>query len=287
MLVSLALRLHARTHPGRVRALNEDAHALYPEVGLAAVADGVGGHQAGEIASALAMTLAAQGLAQALSHRPDLQSSELSDLELSEIEALMRAATARAHAAIQEQGRREQACAGMGTTLVMALWRGDDLLIGHIGDSRAYRLRPRRWDLAGGTRWSLELRRLSRDHSVSRDTDMGIGPGRPIPKIEPLGRTGRLTRALGMDGEAVLELHRHRLEPQDIILLCSDGLTDMVDDRRIEQVAQQVFSQSTTGPDEPAMACCTQALLDEALQAGGADNITLVVGHQVDEHRPH
>lgn len=283
MLVSSVLRLHAQTHPGRVRALNQDAHSLHPEVGLAAVADGVGGHRAGEIAAALAMALAAQGLAQALTDRPDLQSPEPTEEEFAEIESLMRAVTARAHAAIHEQGRREPSCAGMATTLVMALWRGDDLLVGHIGDSRAYRLRPRQWDLPGGPRWEVELRRLSRDHSGGLATDAE----RPLAGFgSATGRAGRLTRALGMDGEAVLELHRHRLQPRDIILLCSDGLTDMVDDQRIEQVAQQAFNHGASWPGGPAFEAFAQALLEDALQAGGTDNITLVVGHQVGEPSP-
>lgn len=285
-----SLTLHAVSHAGHVRPNNEDAHALHPEVGLAALADGMGGSLAGEVAAAMAMDIAAGGLAAEITGQPELQTNELQESELLKMESLMRACARRANAAIHERSLQDAQCVGMGTTLVMAVFRGPDLLIAHAGDSRAYRLRPRAWRLPTGVQYRHEIQRLTRDHNVGQSPDAtsdggygSIQNGAGSPDHED---DARLTRAIGVEPDVVLELHRHRLLPEDIVVLCSDGLTDMVADARIEQIAHAVLGGSGNLPRPQELADLGQALLDEALRAGGNDNITVVLGAHTADGAP-
>lgn len=278
----MSLQLWALSHAGRVRPNNEDAHALHPQVGLAALADGMGGSLAGEVAAGIAMSTAADGLAQELAARQEPIDGDLQEEELLTIESLMRAATRRANSEIHQRSLRDPGCAGMGTTLLMAVFRGQDLLIGHAGDSRAYRLRPRAWRLPSGMQYRHEIVRLTRDHTIVEKDLAGQEPPRrdahePFASREPEAAP-RLTRALGVESDVVLELHRHRLLPEDIILLCSDGLTDMVEDARIEQIAHATLGKNALLAHEHDLQHLAQALVDEAMRAGGSDNITVILG---------
>ena len=259
---NMALHLHAVSHAGRVRADNEDSHALHLQAALLAVADGMGGGPAGEVASAMAISICADDLAAELALQHELLQEDLTEDNLLRIEALMRSQVRRANAAIHERAQQDPSCAGMGTTLVMAVIRGADLLVGHAGDSRAYRLRPRAWRLPQGVQYRHEVIRLTRDHNV--------------------GEVPRLTRAIGVEPDVVLEMHRHRLMPEDIVMLCSDGLTDMVADARIEQIAHQVLAHRGASATQDDLVALGQALFDEAMRAGGQDNITLVLASRTD-----
>jgi len=174
----------------------------------------------------------------------------------------------------------------MGTTLVLAHWFGSHLLVGHVGDSRAYRLRSVHWPVGGHLHHRYLLQALTRDHSASQEETDARWRAE-----EPLGTTSRshapppkLTRALGVEPDVVLELHRHRLDPDDVVLLCSDGLTDLIEDDKIQALFQDATGMVPATPQ--GLDGANQALLKAALDAGGTDNITVLLGLQAPFHRP-
>ena len=228
---------------GRVRTHNEDAIALDPVLGLAVLADGMGGHQAGEVASAIAVQEVRARLAASLTRRATSR----------EIEPAVRAAVASANQAILTAAARSPGCRGMGTTLVLALFTRDAVTIAHVGDSRAYRLR------AG------ELQALTRDHSLVRQQiDAGLlHPGQARQRRE----RHVLTHALGVEGDCGPELSHHPLQPGDRYLLCSDGLHDMLSDEQIGTELRRT----------PGAQAAARVLLHAANDAGGHDNVSVIV----------
>jgi protein phosphatase len=143
--------------------------------------------------------------------------------------------------------------AGMGTTLVVALFRDNRLLVGHVGDSRAYRLR-------GG-----RLQQITRDHSLLQEQ---IDAGLITPEQAAFSANKNLvTRAVGVEDTVLLETHQHDVQPGDVYLLCSDGLSDMLDDDTIAQILQA---------QAPLDAAC-KALIEAANDAGGKDNISVIL----------
>jgi protein phosphatase len=204
-----------RTEIGHVRSRNEDALLARPERGLLAVADGLGGHPAGDVASMTAIT-----------------SLDEAPLSADASEEHLRAAALAAHEAVvaagQAPGRR-----GMGTTVVVAAVRDGSARVLHVGDSRAYLLDP-----------DGRLRPLTRDH----------------------GMAGYLTQALGLDGGIEPDVAEVECPPGSRLLLCTDGLTNMVEDDVIA---------SLLGSGDAQRSC--DALVDAALDNGGVDNVTVIV----------
>jgi serine/threonine protein phosphatase PrpC len=229
----------AATDSGLVRSHNEDALWPRPEGGevdrgesagpfLAAVADGMGGHVGGEVASGVAIEAA---VAAAGSPVDRVRAANL---------------------AVVDAARRRPRLAGMGTTLTLALFSGDALEIGHIGDSRAYLLREG------------NLEQLTRDHSLVAEM---IAAGELRPEEAPLHPfRSVITRALGMESSVVVDRVRRELLPGDRVLLCSDGLTTMLEDGQVAALLG-----AGTGPEAAA------ALIEATNQAGGFDNISVVV----------
>lgn len=223
-----------KSDTGRQRRANEDS--FFVRAPLFVVADGMGGAQAGEVASRLAAETFAAGL-------PDEGTPE------QRLEARVRDANARIHEVSQE----DRALNGMGTTLTAAYLDGDELSLAHVGDSRAYLLRDG------------ELTRLTRDHTL----------------VEELVRRGELTeqeaaehpqrsiitRALGPEPDIDIDLHTHRVQAGDVLLLCSDGLTGMIGE---DEVAEILASA-------PRLRDVGRTLVDAANEAGGRDNITVVL----------
>jgi protein phosphatase len=143
--------------------------------------------------------------------------------------------------------------AGMGTTLVLGVFRPEGLLLGHVGDSRAYRLR-------GG-----QLTQISRDHSLLQEQ---LDAGLLTPEEAVFSSNKNLvTRAVGVEDAVMLELHQHELQPGDLYLFCSDGLSDMLDDDALRQLLI----------NHPSLSEAAQALIDGANDMGGRDNIALVL----------
>lgn len=239
--VSLADQAGA-SDPGRLREHNEDSWRIVAEPGLLLLADGMGGYNAGEVASGIAVdTVARFDFAEPAAGCGD-----------DPLEQLAQAVYA-ANAAILAAAARRPECLGMGTTLAVAWVGGSRLFHAHVGDSRIYLLRAGR------------LARLTRDHSVGQAmADAGVHD--PTDGLRASLRSV-LTRALGVEAAVEPDFGELALEPGDRVLLCSDGISDVVPDALIA---------ARLGGDAGADALA-RALVEEALCAGGADNATVVV----------
>lgn len=224
------------THPGRIRQNNEDSLLVREDLGLFAVADGMGGHAAGEVASRLAI----DALVACSGPKPDA--------------ADLAHAFERANRAILERAGEDSATRGMGTTLsALAVDGSGHGLVAHIGDSRLYRCRDGRTE------------QLTRDHSwVQEHMDAGVLTADQA-KNHPFASV--LTRVLGTPGPTEPDIDRITVQPGDLFLLCSDGLTGMIGDDTIDAIL-------ATGSMLDAKAA---DLIDAANQAGGADNVTVVL----------
>jgi PPM family protein phosphatase len=224
-----------RTDPGRKRRRNEDAFVLDPP--LFVVADGMGGAQAGEVASRLA----------AAAFREFHEADELEPEE--RVTAIIQEANRR----IYERARSDAQVSGMGTTITAALLAETSVALGHVGDSRAYRLRQ-------GV-----LEQLTEDHSLVADL---VRSGRLAPEeADAHPQRSVITRALGTDPEVDVDMSTIAAEPGDVFLLCSDGLTTMVDD---EEIIATITGASTLDQ-------ATKSLVKAANRAGGEDNVTVVL----------
>ena len=226
-----------RTDIGRVRSQNEDAAWADDARGLYAVADGMGGHLAGEVASRMAID-AVQRMARAHGRADTLALREM-----------MR----RANDEIARHAQQHPECAGMGTTLSV-LWRGGRYMyIAHVGDSRIYRLR-------GGA-----LEQITQDHSLVEELVRARIITREEARTHP--RRNIITRALGTQGDNAPDLLAADAQPGDLWLLCTDGLSGMLTDETIE-------AEMRRNVPLDAMA---DSLLSQALEAGGRDNVTLIL----------
>ena len=215
--LSQALQSASLTDPGRVRDHNEDCVESRPEIGLYVLADGMGGYNAGEVASGMATSLIADGLADSWSAQEVDRLSRSEAMALSE--RIVREQIVRANTAIYSTSQNNPECAGMGTTLVVCHFYDNFVSVAHIGDSRLYRLRGETMD------------QVTRDHSLLQEQ---LDSGLITPEEAKLSQNKNLvTKALGIDPTVEPELHVYETEPEDLFLLCSDGLNDMVDDEEI------------------------------------------------------
>lgn len=244
--VPMTIELSCAVDPGRARSNNEDSVALDDEVSLAVLADGMGGYNAGEVASQMATSFVCSELGRWLR----AANSQASDTE---VRRAMDICVENANRAIFNAASSNPQYAGMGTTLVVAVFREQRLLVGHVGDSRLYRLRAGR------------LQQLTRDHSLLQEQ---IDAGLITPEQAAFSANKNLvTRAVGVEDTVLLETHQHEVLPGDLYLICSDGLSDMVDDIAIGQMLQRV---------EALDAAC-RVLVDAANDAGGKDNISVIL----------
>lgn len=244
------------TDPGLVRDHNEDAVAGDVESGLLVLADGMGGYQAGEIASEMAVLTIVAELKESLSHCPPGELDPASGMQRESI--LIRDAVDRANANIFQVAQTQQQCEGMGTTLVVALFTNNKVLVGHIGDSRMYRLR--------GNGFS----QLTEDHSLLQEQ---ISSGLITPEQAKFSHQKNLvTRALGVDPAVDLELHEYDVQPGDLYLICSDGLSDLVDD---EDIYLTLSSLSAN------LELAAHQLVQIANDKGGYDNVSVILARPV------
>lgn len=236
----------AQTDPGRARENNEDAVAFDDAMHLGVLADGMGGYKAGEIASGMATAFIKSELARWLFEAGQHANA-------GQIRRAMEICVDNANRSIFKASRANPQYSGMGTTLVVGVFQGDKLMLGHIGDSRCYRLR--------GT----EFLQITKDHSLLQEQmDAGLltpeeAATSPIKNL--------VTRALGVENVAMLELHEHQVEAGDIYLMCSDGLSDMLEDTVIAGILQN-------GTSLEQMA---GRLISMANENGGRDNITVLL----------
>jgi PPM family protein phosphatase len=247
-----ALQIVSATDPGRVRAHNEDCVESRPELGVVVLADGMGGYNAGEVASGMATSLIASGLSTTWTP------GALKNLDRSGATALahtrLQEQVTAANTAIFEAALRDPHCAGMGTTLVVCLFYDDFVSVAHIGDSRLYRMR------------NDVLEQLTRDHSLLQEQiDAGL-----ISKEDARQSHNKnlVTRALGIDPEVDAEIHTYDVMEGDIYLLCSDGLNDMIDDDEMQMTLIALRSN---------LELTAQQLVQAANDAGGRDNISVML----------
>jgi serine/threonine protein phosphatase PrpC len=236
------------THQGMVRTNNEDSIALYPEMGLAILADGMGGHQAGEVASGAAVEIIHRYFVDKLGN-PEIRLDGSNVIESIEL----------ANTAVYEMSQQKPEYAGMGTTIVVAYFTDDQVHIGHVGDSRLYRYRAQ------------ELEQMTEDHSVVQElVSRGF-----MSREEANSSMNKnlVTRALGIDSVVNAALTEAASESGDIYLLCSDGLSDIVADDAIRNVLQDqadILDQAA------------ETLVSKANDAGGPDNISVLLARTVD-----
>jgi protein phosphatase len=236
----------ALTDAGRVRANNEDAIAFDASLGLAILADGMGGYNGGEVASGMAIALLQASFGRWLAHAGV-------DAQVRAIKRALQAGTDEANAAILEAGVANTQLQGMGTTLVLGAFGPQRVVVGHIGDSRCYRLRDGR----------LEL--LTRDHSLLQE-QLDAGLITPAQAAQSPHRN-LVTRALGIEPSVNLEMHDHEAQVGDLYVLCSDGLSEMVSDGEICTLLLQNCDLS-----QKAL-----LLVAAANDNGGRDNISVVL----------
>ncbi|NLI11254.1 Stp1/IreP family PP2C-type Ser/Thr phosphatase [Pelotomaculum propionicicum] len=228
------------TDTGLVRSLNEDSLCLSPETGFFAVADGMGGHKAGEVASRTALQIIKRELDRRLG------------LGVKPADALVEAIK-EANRTIYEMAAQNADWAGMGTTITACLKNKNHVLIGQVGDSRAYLLR------------GSEIARLTEDHSLVQQMVKNGG----ITEEQAFKHPQRnvLTRALGTATSLEVDLYKVKVKPREMLLICTDGLTGYL---RQEELSEII----TTAPD---LDTAVDRLLKKAIQSGGADNITIIL----------
>jgi len=245
------------TDVGKVREHNEDAIGSNAEVGLMVLADGMGGYNAGEVASGIAVQtisdLATEGAMREKRNDQDPTTGLMRQT------IVLRDAVARANKIIFQTAQSQTHCEGMGTTLVAAIFYDDKVSIAHVGDSRAYRLR-------GG-----KFEQLTLDHSLLQElVDRGF-----YSEEEAQRSTNRnyVTRALGVEPTVEVEVQEYDVLPDDVYLLCSDGLPDMVEDEDIH-LTISTFNAS--------LDVVGQQLVQLTNDHGGRDNVSVMLAQIMD-----
>lgn len=238
-------KICTQTDRGRIRKNNEDAVAIDSQTGLCLLADGMGGYKAGEIASNMAVTFIRLELGSWLSQTRNPTAHE--------IRRNMEACVESANLSIFNAACSNVDYEGMGTTLVVGVFQEDRLMLGHIGDSRCYRLRGK------------EFVQITKDHSLLQEqVDAGL-----MTPTQALSSPNRnlITRALGVDDSVLVEINEYRVELGDMYLMCSDGLSDVVDNASIRSILDGKVTL-------PQMA---EQLIQAANDGGGHDNISVVL----------
>jgi len=249
----MKIRYAAKTDVGMKRTHNEDYFSLIEDEQLFLVADGMGGHASGEVASKMAAETIGE-FYQRTREDEDATWPYKMDRSLSYVENRLVCAVKLANLRIFETSCRDIRYKGMGTTIVSCMVSGDKAYVGHVGDSRVYRIR------AGA------IQQITRDHSLLEDykeakPDMTEEEERNFP------HKNVITRALGMRETVQVDIKAHQIQSGDLFILCSDGLSGMVPDEQILYIASNAKSL------ERAVA----ELVDAANRAGGTDNVTTLL----------
>jgi len=252
MNLTNALEIVRLTDVGQRRDHNEDSVASDVEIGLLVLADGMGGYKAGEVASEIAVLTIVAELKEAMLEFDAGQVDAVSGMQAESL--LVIDAVAKANDSIFTVSQSQPQCAGMGTTLVVSLFTNNKVLVGHIGDSRMYRFRDD------------ALIQITEDHSLLQEQ---LKSGLITQEQAKVSNNKNLvTRALGIDAAVDLELHEHDVQVGDIYLLCSDGLTDLVDDEEISLIL---------GTLNANLEAAANHLIQMANDNGGKDNISVIL----------
>ncbi|MBD3670766.1 MAG: Stp1/IreP family PP2C-type Ser/Thr phosphatase [Gammaproteobacteria bacterium] len=239
------LRIHGITDVGVVRDNNEDAIAYDEPRGFAILADGMGGHNAGEVASQLTVKTVEAMLNDAM------RGGESPD----DVPDLINTAVQQANMAVYERSKLIADCKGMGTTVVVACVEDETLHIANVGDSRLYLYREN------------TLHQVTRDHSLVADM---VEKGFLSPEeAQNSNQKNIITRAIGLQAEIEVDLYQQPMNQGDMFLLCSDGLSDVVNDAQIQA--------SLEAEELDDLEALSQQLVKQALQAGGPDNISVIL----------
>jgi protein phosphatase len=243
--------------PGRVREHNEDTIGTDADIGLVVLADGMGGYKAGEVASGIAVRTLLSLIKEAI-ERVDLRLRDTTS-GLSRPGILLRDAIQRANMLINQTARTQAHCEGMGTTVVAGLFFDNRLPVAHVGDSRMYRLRD------------SELSRVTQDHSLMHEL---VARGLYTPQqAQRAAAKNYVTRALGVEPTVEVDVTEIAVLPDDLFLLCSDGLSDMVEDDDIQ------LTMNTFGANLSTLA---RQLVLLGNDNGGRDNISVVLVRVLD-----
>ncbi|RTL15935.1 MAG: Stp1/IreP family PP2C-type Ser/Thr phosphatase [Burkholderiales bacterium] len=249
----MILEFFSATDVGRARDNNEDSVALDEAAHLAVLADGMGGYNAGEVASQMLTSFISSELGRWLNDAGR-------EARAGEVKRAMEICVDNANRAIFNAANTNPRYAGMGTTLVLGVFRPEGLLLGHVGDSRAYRMRAGR------------LTQITRDHSLLQEQiDAGL---LTVEEAAFSSNKNLVTRAVGVEDTVLMELHLHEVQPRDLFLFCSDGLSDMLDDDTLAGL----LSANAALPE------AARALINAANHNGGRDNIALILARA--EGRP-
>ncbi len=252
MKIAEALEIFSQTDPGMVRSHNEDSVACELGCGLAVLADGMGGYNAGEVASGIAVSVVATEVSHRLLNASPVDVTVKGGEELGV--ALLRENIQKANASIFHAAQSQPQYAGMGTTIVAALFYDNRVAVGHVGDSRMYRLRGE------------VLETITHDHSLLQEQ---LDSGMISLEDARLSKNKNLvTRAVGIDAHVDAEIHVHDVKVGDIYLLCSDGLNDMVEDDDIQATLLGLQSN---------LPLASSQLIQMANDNGGRDNISVIL----------
>ena len=252
---NVSLDVAMLSHPGMVRPHNEDSIFANSDYGLVILADGMGGYNAGEVASGIAVNVVSTGLLPELESGRDMAKVDV-QTGLTHAALLLQQQIAAANKGIYETAQARPECAGMGTTIVAAVFYGNRVSIGHIGDSRCYRLRADKFE------------QLTHDHSLLQEQ---IDSGQLTPEQAKYSLNKNLvTRALGIEAIVPADIAEYRLEADDVYLLCSDGLTDMVEPSVVHNIVREKRADLKQAAAD---------LIDLANGNGGRDNISVILIH--------
>jgi protein phosphatase len=245
------------TNTGKVREHNEDSISWDRDIGLFVLADGMGGYNAGEVASGIAVKTIVNLVREAFAGQELDGIDKTTGLHRPSI--ILRDAIARANKIIHQTSKSQSQCEGMGTTVVSALFYDNRVALAHVGDSRMYRLRKETFE------------QLTMDHSLLQElVDRGFYSPEEAQRAT---NKNYVTRALGVEPNVDVDIHEYPVEPGDWLVLCSDGLTDMVEDEDIH------LTISTFGGNLDTVA---RQLVQLANDSGGRDNISVVLAQVVE-----
>jgi serine/threonine protein phosphatase PrpC len=253
------VRLVGQTDTGKVREHNEDTIAFDPDIGLLVLADGMGGYNAGEVASGIAVKTIVNLVRESV-EREDLRVPDQAT-GMSRASIILRDAIHRANKIIYQTARAQPQCEGMGTTVVSALMFDNKIAVAHVGDSRMYRLRNDKFE------------QVTMDHSLLQElVDRGFYSPEEAQRA---ANKNYVTRALGVEQSVEVEIQEVPTQKGDFYVLCSDGLSDMVEDDDIH------LTISTFGANLETVA---KQLIQLSNDNGGRDNVSVVMAHVAESY---
>jgi PPM family protein phosphatase len=252
MNIEQALEIVSETNSGMVRTHNEDSVGYEGACGLVVLADGMGGYNAGEVASGIAVSVVTTEIKHRLKGANPTEREGSSGEELGVV--LLRENVQKANASIYHAAQSQPQYAGMGTTVVAGLFYDNRMAAAHVGDSRMYRLR------------GDEFGPVTRDHSLMQEQiDSGMISREDARRSQ---NKNLVTRAVGIEPEVEVEVHVHEVQVGDIYLLCSDGLNDMVEDDDIGGTLQMLQAN---------LPLAASQLVQMANDNGGRDNVSVIL----------